>query len=91
MQNTVKYKKRVPLLSTKKSAPSLSITTQMYIHICKTLAKKSALCLSIYTTQVLHNASQQRVYESCAEDLVRDLMRGFNGTLLAYGQTGAGT
>ena len=30
------------------------------------------------------------MYETCARDLVVQLMRGFNGTLLAYGETGAG-
>ena len=40
--------------------------------------------------QVLRDASQELVYETCAQDLVAQLMRGFNGTLLAYGETGAG-
>lgn len=41
-------------------------------------------------SQVLHDASQESVYETCAQELVVQLMRGFNGTLLAYGETGAG-
>ena len=40
--------------------------------------------------QVLHDASQESVYETCARDLVAQLMRGYNATLLAYGETGAG-
>lgn len=30
------------------------------------------------------------MYETCAQDLITQLMNGFNGTLLAYGETGAG-
>ena len=30
------------------------------------------------------------MYEECAENIVSSLMDGFNGTILAYGQTGAG-
>lgn len=40
--------------------------------------------------EVLHNSSQEGVYDECARDVVTQLMRGFNGTVLAYGQTGAG-
>ena len=38
----------------------------------------------------LHNASQDDVYQMCAKDVVTKAMNGFNGTILAYGQTGAG-
>lgn len=34
-------------------------------------------------------APQQEVFDSCVRDLVQSLMDGFNGTVLAYGQTGA--
>lgn len=40
--------------------------------------------------RVLHNASQDDVYEECARDIVSKAMDGYNGTILAYGQTGAG-
>lgn len=39
---------------------------------------------------VLHNASQQAVHERVAGDIVNSVMHGYNGTLMAYGQTGAG-
>lgn len=39
---------------------------------------------------VLNNASQEDVYEVCGSDIVRRALRGFNGTIMAYGQTGAG-
>ena len=39
---------------------------------------------------VLHNCSQETVYEEVARDIVLNCMQGYNGTILAYGQTGAG-
>jgi len=40
--------------------------------------------------KVLSNASQETVFECCAQDVVRSVMDGYNGTIMAYGQTGAG-
>jgi hypothetical protein len=34
--------------------------------------------------------SQQDVFERCATPAIRDFFDGINGTLMAYGQTGAG-
>ncbi|KAI9203521.1 P-loop containing nucleoside triphosphate hydrolase protein [Polychytrium aggregatum] len=39
---------------------------------------------------ILHNASQETVYEDCGTSIVKGLLEGYNGTILAYGQTGAG-
>ena len=39
---------------------------------------------------VLHNSSQSDVYDTCASSVVTQVMEGINGTILAYGQTGAG-
>merc|ERR1719174_865502 len=39
---------------------------------------------------VMVNASQEQVFELCAADVVRSVMDGYNGTVMAYGQTGAG-
>lgn len=39
---------------------------------------------------VLHNTSQSDVFDECAEDIVTKALTGYNGTILAYGQTGAG-
>ena len=44
----------------------------------------------INSLQVLHNASQESVYSCCASDLVTRVLDGYNATILAYGQTGAG-
>ncbi|RKO83150.1 hypothetical protein BDK51DRAFT_26073, partial [Blyttiomyces helicus] len=39
---------------------------------------------------ILHNASQETIYEECGAPIVKSLLEGFNGTIMAYGQTGAG-
>ncbi|XP_066207994.1 kinesin-like protein KIF9 isoform X1 [Saccopteryx leptura] len=39
---------------------------------------------------VLHNASQDLVYETVAKDVVSQALSGYNGTIMCYGQTGAG-
>ena len=40
--------------------------------------------------KLLHNASQEEVFEYCAQQAVRKVVDGFNGTIMCYGQTGAG-
>ena len=40
--------------------------------------------------QVLHNTPQEEVYTTCAQEIVTRLMDGYNGTILAYGETGSG-
>jgi len=35
-------------------------------------------------------SNQEEIYDTCAKETVDDLMVGYNGTLFAYGQTGAG-
>eukprot|EP01045_Picozoa_sp_COSAG04_P018542 COSAG04_NODE_1722_length_5802_cov_3.444152_3_plen_141_part_00 len=35
-------------------------------------------------------AAQVRMYESCAQAAVEDVLKGYNGTIFAYGQTGSG-
>lgn len=35
-------------------------------------------------------SSQDEVYESSAQELVSSVVQGYNGTILCYGQTGAG-
>ncbi|XP_049655234.1 kinesin-like protein KIF9 isoform X2 [Accipiter gentilis] len=39
---------------------------------------------------VLHNASQELAYETVAKKLVSEALIGYNGTIMCYGQTGAG-
>ncbi|PNJ31860.1 KIF9 isoform 3 [Pongo abelii] len=40
--------------------------------------------------RVLHDASQDLVYETVAKDVVSQALDGYNGTIMCYGQTGAG-
>jgi kinesin family protein 6/9 len=40
--------------------------------------------------QILHNSSQETTYDVVAADIVQSVLEGYNGTILAYGQTGAG-
>ena len=40
--------------------------------------------------QILHNASQDETYEVSASEIVQSVVEGYNGTVLCYGQTGAG-
>ena len=40
--------------------------------------------------KILHNVDQQVMYDECADDIVNSVLQGYNGTILAYGQTGAG-
>ncbi len=35
-------------------------------------------------------STQEQVYAATSEHLVREVMQGYNGTILAYGQTGSG-
>ncbi|KAI9349548.1 P-loop containing nucleoside triphosphate hydrolase protein [Obelidium mucronatum] len=39
---------------------------------------------------ILHNASQEKLYDECGLPIVKSVMEGYHGTIMAYGQTGAG-
>ncbi|XP_067228742.1 kinesin heavy chain [Chanodichthys erythropterus] len=36
------------------------------------------------------NCTQEQVYNSCAKQIVKDVLDGYNGTIFAYGQTSSG-
>ncbi|XP_043088158.1 kinesin heavy chain [Puntigrus tetrazona] len=36
------------------------------------------------------NCTQEQVYNTCAKQIVRDVLGGYNGTIFAYGQTSSG-
>ena len=36
------------------------------------------------------HATQRKVYDTCAAPVVQSVLEGYNGTIFAYGQTGAG-
>jgi len=38
----------------------------------------------------MHNSSQEDVFTYCAESIVKSVSLGYNGTVMCYGQTGAG-
>ncbi len=40
--------------------------------------------------KILHNSSQEDVFEFCAQEAVHSVVDGINATILCYGQTGAG-
>ena len=40
--------------------------------------------------KIMHNSSQDTVYHECVSEVVRSVAQGYNGTLMVYGQTGAG-
>jgi kinesin family protein 6/9 len=40
--------------------------------------------------KILHNTSQEDVFDYCARDIISNIVEGFNGTIMCYGQTGAG-
>ena len=39
---------------------------------------------------MLHNATQDAVFDSCGAEAVEAVLQGYNATVMAYGQTGAG-
>ena len=40
--------------------------------------------------KILHNASQDELYEATANDIISSVGEGYNGTVMCYGMTGAG-
>jgi kinesin family protein 6/9 len=40
--------------------------------------------------KILHNVSQEEVFEYCAREIIQKSIEGYNGTIFAYGQTGSG-
>ncbi|MCJ8738670.1 hypothetical protein PDJAM_G00038410 [Pangasius djambal] len=36
------------------------------------------------------NTTQEQVYKACAQQIVKDVLEGYNGTIFAYGQTSSG-
>ena len=38
----------------------------------------------------MENSQQKSIYDICASNVVESVLNGYNGTIFAYGQTGAG-
>ncbi|NWI58255.1 KIF9 protein, partial [Calyptomena viridis] len=66
----------------------------IYIHIPKGakggVVNNSQTGWSFRLDGLLHNCSQDLLYDTVAKDLVARALRGYNGTIMCYGQTGAG-
>ncbi|KAH7823987.1 kinesin 9A [Monocercomonoides exilis] len=39
---------------------------------------------------ILHNSTQENVFSTCCKPVISSAFEGYNGTIMAYGQTGAG-
>jgi kinesin family protein 5 len=52
----------------------------------------TSISSSSFTFDAVHesDATQIALYDSCARATIDDVLRGYNGTIFAYGQTGAG-
>jgi len=68
--------------------------TGIHIHVPKSLddgyINNQQEDWSFKFDKVLHNASQELAYEECASPIMNSVLQGYNGTIMAYGQTGAG-
>lgn len=40
--------------------------------------------------KILHNSSQEDVFDYCGRPVISSIVEGYNGTIMCYGQTGAG-
>lgn len=62
--------------------------TKAGINRAETAVKEETLTFS--AAAVLHNASQESVYNTAVSDLIDSVLQGYSCTLLCYGQCGAG-
>lgn len=70
---------------------SIAITNKDHGHSGDTNILNNRKSKWDYTfDRVLFNSSQETVFESCCSDIVDNALNGVNGTIMAYGQTGAG-
>ena len=49
-----------------------------------------AIQLAIADYCVDDSTTQEMVYEACVKDIVVSVLEGYNGSIIAYGQTGTG-
>ena len=70
---------------------ALNTHTQPHAHTYSLTYQHAHTHTHMHTrAQVLHNASQEEVYDYCAQEITSRLKEGYNGTIMAYGETGAG-
>ena len=59
-------------------------------HIPDSAVDNSNSIFSFNYHHILHNASQDTVYNTLSRDVVQSVVNGTNGTIMCYGQTGSG-
>jgi kinesin family protein 6/9 len=47
-------------------------------------------CFLVHFPKLPPETTQDEAYEKVAQPIVEDVLNGFNGTVMAYGQTGTG-
>ncbi|KAL3854393.1 hypothetical protein ACJMK2_013664 [Sinanodonta woodiana] len=67
-----------------------SINIHMKRDARKGVVNNQILDWSFRMDGIFHNSSQDQVFETVSSDIVTSALDGYNGTMLCYGQTGAG-
>uniref|UniRef100_A0A8C9RQM4 Kinesin heavy chain n=1 Tax=Scleropages formosus TaxID=113540 RepID=A0A8C9RQM4_SCLFO len=57
-----------------------------YVNVFVSSQGKSYVFDRVFPT----NTTQEQVYNTCAKQIVKDVLAGYNGTIFAYGQTSSG-
>mmetsp|Transcript_27839 Transcript_27839/g.66142 ORF Transcript_27839/g.66142 Transcript_27839/m.66142 type:complete len:156 (-) Transcript_27839:2516-2983(-) len=86
----VKSTVKVVLRARPANTESQSFTTEDKVVTVRQRNARDKGCLQFRFNSLLSDANQKETYKVCADDIVRSVTDGFNGTILAYGQTGAG-
>ena len=93
---SIKVVVRIRPLNSKESQDGHKATTVAHedrgtIEVCNPTADKSEPAKSFTFDAVFSPKSTQRnIYDVCAAPVVQSVLEGYNGTVFAYGQTGAG-
>ncbi|WP_411023496.1 hypothetical protein, partial [Salmonella sp. s51228] len=69
---------------------SEQISVHLPKHVTRGHIDNQQLDFSFCVDKLFHNASQEEVYNESAHKMVLRALDGYSGTLLAFGQTGAG-
>uniref|UniRef100_A0A3Q3MF99 Kinesin-like protein n=1 Tax=Mastacembelus armatus TaxID=205130 RepID=A0A3Q3MF99_9TELE len=75
------------------------LQTGIYVASCKNSSHQNLFILFSWSPQGRSyvfdrvfptNTTQEQVYNTCAKQIVKDVLCGYNGTIFAYGQTSSG-
>ena len=69
---------------------NINILYNIYIYIYIYIYIFLILEWNFDVNGVVHNSSQEDVYSQCASHVVKNMLSGINGCILAYGQIGTG-